>query len=87
LQDGAILDRKEALVARTFKSVFRLRIIDRARKMSAFLAVAYVFVLGGPDHYAVVFLCRVAEQLHSPDGNLSEFGHRLLGVDGSLVEK
>ena len=30
LQNGAVFDREEALVARTFKPVFRLRIIHRA---------------------------------------------------------
>src|SRR5215467_10686071 len=54
--------------------------------MSAFLAIAYVFVLGGPNHDAVVIFCRVAEQLHSSDRNLPELSHRLLRVDGSLIE-
>jgi hypothetical protein len=86
LQNGAILYREEALVARTFKPVVRLRIIDCAGKMSAFLTVAYVFVLGGADHDAVVIFCGIAEKLHSPNRNLSTLSHWLLWVDGSLVE-
>jgi hypothetical protein len=86
LQNSAILNREEAFVARTFKPVFCLRIIDRARKMSAFLAVAYIFVFGGADQDAMVLFCWLAEKFHSPNRNLSTSSHWLLRVDGGLVE-
>src|SRR5450755_4799938 len=54
--------------------------------MSAFLAVAYIFVLAGPNHDAVVIFCWIAEQFHTSDRNFSKLGYRLLRVDGSLVE-
>ncbi len=87
LQNGAILDREETFVARAFKPVFRLRIIDRARKMSAFLAVAYIFVLGGADQDAMVLFCWIAEKFHSPNRNLSALGHWLLRVNGGSCRK
>ncbi len=86
MQDGPILDREEAFVARAFKPVFRLGIIDCAGKMSTFLTVAYVFVLGGANHDAVVVFGWIAEKLHAPNRNLSELSHRLLRVDRSLVK-
>src|SRR5450631_1502104 len=54
--------------------------------MSAFLAVAYVFVVARPDHNAVVFLGRVAEQFYSAHRNFAKLCYRLLRVDGSLVK-
>ena len=55
--------------------------------MSAFLAVAYVFVFAGPNHDAVVIFCWIAEQFHSSDRDFAKLGYRLLRVDGSLVKK
>src|SRR5579864_797163 len=73
-------------MTRTFESAFRLGIIDRAGKMSAFLTVADIFILGGPGQDAVVVFCRIAKKLYLADRNFAELSNWLLRIDRGLVE-
>jgi hypothetical protein len=61
LQDGAVLNRKETLVARTFQAIALTRIVDGAGKMRTFLAIGYVFVFCGADQNTTVFSRRIRE--------------------------
>src|ERR1035437_7216907 len=70
-----------------FEPIARLRIVDCAGEVCAFLAVAYVLVLARSHHDAMVFFGRVGKQLHSTHRNLSQSSHGLLRIRGSLVEE
>jgi hypothetical protein len=64
LQDRAVPDGKESLVAGAFEAVILRGIIDGTGKMRAFLAVGDVFVFASTHHDAMILRCRRREYLN-----------------------
>src|SRR5215470_17198446 len=71
LQDRAVLDGKESLMAGAFEAIILRGIVDSAGKVCALLAVGDVLVFSSAHHDAAIFGCRIGEQLHAADRNLT----------------
>src|SRR5262245_22829152 len=67
-------------MARAFEPIVLLRVIDGTGKVSAFLAIADMLILGHPHENAMVVLRGVGKQLYSSDWNFVQTSHRFLRI-------
>src|ERR1700730_10294426 len=67
-------------MARALQPVVRLRIIDGARQVSAFLAIGNVRIRAGADHNALVLWFGECEQLDTANGNLTGASYDLSAI-------